>query len=134
MRRRLGHERERAALEAVLALLFDGEHLHGDVPRGRIVLELVEHGPAQHVGQEHIERDGVGLVLARQRQRIGAVLRDQHLEALAVRGLEQHPRVARLVLDDEHRAVALLDRLAIVLDALDVRRRQHGPAAPPTAA
>ena len=65
------------------------------------------------------------LVLARQRQRLGAVLRHQRLEALVVRGLEQHARVARIVLDDEHRAVALLDGLAIVLDALDVRHRQH---------
>ena len=54
----LGHERERAALQPVLALVLDGEDLHRDVARVAAALELVEHGPAEHVGQEHIERDG----------------------------------------------------------------------------
>ena len=122
---RLGHERERAALQAVLALLFHGEHLHGDVARLRIVLQVVEHGPAQHVGQEYIERDGRQLELVRQRQRLGAVVRHQRLESLLVRRLEQHARVGDVVLDDEHRALALLQRLAIVRHALDRLRGQH---------
>ena len=54
-RRRLDEIRERAVRQAVLALLLDRQHLHGDVARARIELEVVEHRPAEHVGQEHIE-------------------------------------------------------------------------------
>ena len=44
--------------EAVLAFFFHGDDLHRNVARGRVELELVEHRPAEHVGQEDIERDG----------------------------------------------------------------------------
>jgi len=39
-RRGLGHEREGAARETVLLVLFESNDLHRDVPRGRIVLQL----------------------------------------------------------------------------------------------
>ena len=48
--RRLRHEREGAAGEAVLPVFVERQHLHRDVPCRRIVLELAEHGPAEHVG------------------------------------------------------------------------------------
>ena len=56
-RGRLDQVRERAVRQAVLPLLLDRQHLHRDVARRRIELQVVEHGPAQHVGQEHVERD-----------------------------------------------------------------------------
>ena len=68
-RRRLDQIRERAVRQAVLALLLDREHLHRDVARRRIELEVVEHRPAEHVGQEDVERDRGRQVLPRQRQR-----------------------------------------------------------------
>ena len=39
----------------VLALLLQRDDLHGNVPHGRVELELVEHRPAEHVGQEDVE-------------------------------------------------------------------------------
>ena len=71
-RRRLGDEGERAARQAVLPVLVQRHDLHRNVPRQRILLELVEHRPAQHVRQEHVERDRRRLELARQRERFGA--------------------------------------------------------------
>ena len=49
---------EGAVRKAVLALFFERDDLHRNVARGWVELELVEHGPAEHVGQENIERDG----------------------------------------------------------------------------
>ena len=49
---------EGAVRQAVLAFFFQRDDLHRDVPRGRVELELVEHRPAEHVGQEDVERDG----------------------------------------------------------------------------
>ena len=49
--------------EAVLALFVHRDDLHGDVPRGRVELEVVQHSPAEHVGQEDIQRDGLGAKL-----------------------------------------------------------------------
>ena len=82
--RRLGDERERAARQAVLPVLVQRHDLHRDVPRVGVLLQLAEHRPAEHVGQEDVERDGRRLELARQRQRLGAAHRHQHLEALVV--------------------------------------------------
>ena len=107
---RLDQERERAVLEAVLALLLDRDDLHRDVARRRIVLELVEHRPAEHVGQEDVERDRGRLVLARERQRLRAALGDQHLEAVVARQARAARGVVRIVLDDQQHAVAGLDR------------------------
>ena len=50
------------------ALLFDREHLHRNVTRRRIELEVVQHRPVPSMsGQEHVERDGGRLVLPRER-------------------------------------------------------------------
>ena len=59
---------EGAVREAVLALFFQGDDLHRDVARGRVELELIEHRPAEHVGQENIERDGGGTELPGERK------------------------------------------------------------------
>ena len=116
---------ERAALETVLPLLFHREDLHRNVTRLRIALELVQDRPAEHVGQEHIERHGSRLVLTREREGIGAVLGDDALEAAVAREVEQHTRVMRIVLDDEQHQIARLQSLAIVGHLLRPRRRQH---------
>ena len=71
-RERLVEVGERAALEAVLALLLDGDDLHGDVARRGVALELAQHRPAEHVGQEDVEGDRGRRVPARQGQRFGA--------------------------------------------------------------
>jgi len=60
---RLADERERAAGEGMLAVFVQRDDLDRDVPRQRIVLELAEHGPTQHVRQEHVERYRGGLEL-----------------------------------------------------------------------
>ena len=89
------------------------------MPGGEVVLEPVEHAPAVDVGQADVERDGVGLVLAGQRQRGGAERGDQPLEALLAGGLEQEPGERQVVLDDQQQRVAGLDGVAVVADLVD---------------
>ena len=113
-RRRLGDERERAARQPVLAILFERDDLHRDVPRLGILLQLAEHRPSEHVGQEHVERHRHRPELARQAQRLAAAHGDEHLEALVVRQVHEDPRVVRVVLDDEQRRVVRLQIVAIV--------------------
>ena len=81
-RRRLGDEGERAARQAVMPVFIQRQHLHRDVPRGRVLLQMVKHRPAQHVGQEHVERHGRGMELAGQSERFRATHGHQHLEPL----------------------------------------------------
>ena len=90
----------------MLAILVQRNDLHGDVARGRVLLELAQHGPAEHVGQEHIERYGSGLVLARQRQRVGATHGHQHLQPMVVCEIDQDARVVWIVLDDQEHVIA----------------------------
>ena len=71
-RGRLGHEGECAARQAVVPVFVQGQHLDWDVAGGRVLFQMIEHGPAQHVRQENIERDGGGMEFAGQRERFGA--------------------------------------------------------------
>ena len=54
---RLGDEGECAARQAVMPVLIERQHLHGNVARPRILLEMIQDRPSEHVGQENIERD-----------------------------------------------------------------------------
>ena len=76
-------ERECAARQAVLPLFLDGEDLHRDVTRRGVALEMVEHRPAEHIGQEYIERDRRRTELARELERVGAVICDEPLKPLS---------------------------------------------------
>ena len=116
--RRLGDEGEGAARERVLAILVERDDLHGDVPRQRILLELAQHGPAQHVGEEYVERHRGRLELLGEIKRIGAPRGDQHLEALVAGEVEDDARVVRVVFDDQQDAVAGLDLQPVVGDVL----------------
>ena len=84
----------------------------------RIELEVVEHRPAEHVGQEDVERDRGRAILARERERLLAAVGDDALEALVARDPEQDARVVRIVLDDQQDGVARADLVAIVGDRL----------------
>ena len=129
-RRRLGDERERAARERMLAVFVQRDDLHRNVAGQRILLELAQHRPAEHVGQEHVERDRGRLELLGQIQRIDAAHRDQHLEAVIAREIHDHARVVRIVLDDQQDAVARRDIETVVRDVLDrALRRQRKLAA-----
>ena len=73
--RRLGDERERAARQSMLTIFVQRDDLHGYVARQRVLFELTEHVPAQHVGQEDVERYRGRLVLLGQIERVIAAQR-----------------------------------------------------------
>ena len=122
--RRLDEVRERAVGQDRLALFFHGDDLHRDVARRRVELELVEHRPAEHVGQEDIERDGLGTELPGEGKARRAPGGHDALEALVARQAQEDARVVRIVLDDQQYGVALLDALAVVGDVLFAGHRQ----------
>ena len=118
-RRRLGHERECAARESVPPVLVERDDLHRDVAGCRVLLELAQHRPAEHVGQEHVERNCGRLVLLGEIQRLGAARGDQHPETPVAGEIDHDPRIVRIVLDDQQGIVARLDFETIVRDGLD---------------
>ena len=67
--RLLDEVRESAVGQAVLALFFERDDLHRNVARRRIELELIQHGPAEHVRQEDVERNRRGAELPREGER-----------------------------------------------------------------
>ena len=69
----------------MLAIFVERDDLHRDMAGQRVLLELAQHRPAEHVGQEDIERDRGRLELLGQLQRVDATRRDQHLEATVAR-------------------------------------------------
>ena len=108
----------------MLPVLVEGDDLHRNVPRRRILLELAQHGPSEHVGQEHVERHGGRLVLACERQRVGAAHRHQDLEPGVVSQIGQYSGVMRIVLDDQQCRVARLQYRPVVGHLFDRQLRQ----------
>ena len=67
-----------------------------------VELQVVQHGPAQHVGQEHVERDrGRGGTRAPAAAPAGRAVATIPLNPLLARHAEQDPRIVRVVLDDQ---------------------------------
>ena len=118
-RRRLGHKREGAARQTMLAIFVERHDLNGNVPGERVLFELAQHSPAQHVGQEHVERNGGWLVLFGQAERLVAAHRQQCLEALVAGQVDQNTRVVRIVLDNKENAVAGVDIHPVIRNGLD---------------
>ena len=124
LRDRLLEERDRAGLERVLAPVAGRDDVHRDVTRLRMVLQAIEHGPAVHHRQLHVEDDRVGLELVREREARVAANRDDSLEAALTRDLELGPGEVGIVLDDQHDAVAVLDVVAVVADVARQEQRR----------
>ena len=115
----------------MLAVFVERDDLDRNVPRQRIVLELAQHRPAEHVGQEDVERDRGRLELLGEVQRLRAARRDQNLEALVAGEVDQHPRIMRVVLDDQENGVAGLEIEPVVRQLLDdalLGRGRQSPA------
>ena len=111
----------------MMPVLVQSQHLDRDVPGRRVLFQMVEHCPSQHVRQEHVERDGGGMELARQRQRLRAAHRHQNLESLVVRQVAQNAGIVRIVFDDQQDRIVGLQVRTIVRDALN-RQLQLKPA------
>ena len=125
-RRRLDQIGERPVRQPVLAFLLDRQDLHRNVARRRIELEVVEDRPSQHVRQEDVQGDGGRQILLGQRDRRLAAVGHDALESFVAGEAEQHPRVVRIVVDDQQHVVAVADALAIVGDDLfGLRHREH---------
>ena len=104
---RLVEVRERAALEAVLPLLLDGDDLHRDVPRRGVLLELARapSSPACRAGRCRARSRWAGACGASS-SASAPRMRDQTLEAALAREPQEHARVVRVVLDDQQHLVA----------------------------
>ena len=123
-RGRLVHVGEGAARQALLAVLVHAQDLHRNVARLERALELAEHVPAQHVWQEDVERHGDRLVLQREVERLGAARGDQRLQAGGMCGIDQDAGIVGIVLDDQQRALAGLQVVAVVGELVGEMLRQ----------
>src|SRR5579871_563939 len=106
-----------------MPVFIEGEHLHGNMPRGRILFQMVEHGPTQHVWQEYIQRYCSWTELASEGQCFSATHGNKYLEALIVGEIAQHACIMRIILDYQQHVIAWLQIVAIIFNAL--RRALH---------
>ena len=94
--------------------------------------------PAEHVGQENVERDRGRAVVAREHQRVRAAHSDEDLETLIVGEVGHHARVVRIVLDDQQDRIVGFDPVPVVGQLIrgrlceprrraDARRRPRPP-------
>ena len=85
----------------MLALLFHGNDLNRDVPRERVLFQMAQHRPPEHVRQEDVQGDGCRLELPCHGQREIAAHRHHAFEAFVPRQPKQHARVMWIILDDQ---------------------------------
>ena len=102
---RLHGHTDRPPTKGAFPVLVRGDDIDGDVPRGRGVLEPLEHAPAVDVRKGDVEGDRVRGVLSREAQRGGAVSRDQRLVPMVVGDVEEHLREGPVVLENQEDAV-----------------------------
>ena len=117
--RRLGDEGKCSSRQAMMPVFIERQHLHRNVARSRVLFQVIENGPAQHVGQEDVERNRSGMEFARQCERFRAAQCDQNLESLIAREIAQHPRIVRIVFDNEQHSIVRLQIVAIIGNLLD---------------
>ena len=103
----------------MMAVLVQGKHLHWNVPSRRILLQVVEHRPAQHVGQEDVQRNRGGMELAGQGESFRAAQGYKNFESLVARQITEHAGVVRIVFDDQQNSIVGLQIVAIVQNLLD---------------
>src|SRR5688572_20260 len=108
--------RKRSRLESLLTALDTADDVHRNVPRARMMLEPLQNLPSVETGHVDVERNRVGPVFVRRRQSAVTIEADDSLESLLARHPEQNLREVRVVLDDEHRSIARIYRLVIILD------------------
>jgi hypothetical protein len=103
---RLQRVADGAALERLLRVVGDRDHVHRDVARLRVALELIEHAEAGVVGQVDVEQDRARPVARAPRQASLRCARHA-LEAQLVRQVAQDGGEGHVVFDDQDaRAVA----------------------------
>ena len=103
----------------MLAVLFQSNDLHRNVAGCRILLELTEDGPAQHIGQKHVEGHGGGVIVIGQHQGIRTRCSGQNLEAVVVCEIDEDTGIVGIVLDDKQDHVARLQILTVIGDLLE---------------
>ena len=113
--RGFGDERERAPRETVLSILVERHDLNWNVPCLGIVLQLTQHGPPEHVGQEHVERYGSWTELFGECDRLGATHCHECLQPLIARKVRENAGVVRIVFDNEQCRIARLHVVTIIL-------------------
>ena len=104
---------KRAARQSMMPVFIQGEHLHGDMARARILLQVVEHGPTQHVGEEDVERNGSGMIFAGQGEGLRAIIATRTLKPLSWQD-RKDARIVRIVFDDQQHGIVGLQIRSIV--------------------
>ena len=122
---RFCHEGKCAACQSVKLVLVEGYDLDRDMARQRVLLELAQHAPAQHVGEKHVERYGGWLILLGKFECVGAARRHQNLKAATAREIDQDTTIVRVILDDQQDGIARLDLVPVVRDLFDWPLGQH---------
>ena len=113
---------DRAERARFLGMIGDRRDVDRDVPRVRVLLQLIEDAEARMVGQVHVEQDRARPITSCRLEAFAGRVRDDALEAHLVRELLEDRGEAQVVLDHEDDPRVRRQLLAIVVD----ERRQSG--------
>jgi hypothetical protein len=103
----------------VVPVFIERQHLHWNMTCAGILLQVVQDRPAQHVGQENIERYCGGVELPHQREGLRPAGGHQNLETLIAGQITQDPRVVRIIFYNQQGGIVELQIITVVLNLLN---------------
>ena len=113
---------KRAVSQALQALVFHADDLHWDVAGGRILLQMIQHGPSEHVRQKNIQHDRERIELSGQRTSMGAVGGDHAFESFVPHHVQQDPTEMGIVFDNQNNRITRQHGFSIVIDRFHFMR------------
>jgi hypothetical protein len=116
---------ERAVPQALHALVFHADDLHWDVAGGRVLLQMIQHGPTEHVRQKNIQHDRQWIELAGQRPSVSAVGGDHAFESFVSDHVQQDPAEMGIVLYYENNRITGQHGFAVIIDRFHFLRLLH---------
>jgi hypothetical protein len=90
----------------MLAVFVKRDDLHGNVASERVLLDLTQHIPSQHIWEEDVERNRGRLVLLGKLDGILAARCGHDLEAFFMRKIDHDPHVVGIIFHDQEQGLA----------------------------
>ena len=98
----------------MLPIFIERQHLNRDMPRPRILFQVVKHRPPQHVRQKDIKGNGRGMKFLGESQRLRTSCGHQDFKSFFASQVTQHGRKIGVIFDDQESRIVRLQIFTII--------------------
>src|SRR6266702_45910 len=98
----------------MIPVFIQRQHLNWDVSGTWILFQMIKNRPAQHVRQEHVQRNGGGMEFSSQAEGYRSLRRIEGLEGLVMREVRKEPSIMHVIFNDQQDSIAWFQNIPIV--------------------